>query len=83
MAVTDQQLRDQWFNPGDILSLLLLIGGDIVQKAIAQLVGHEVRLPGSSIQLSLTPVAFSFGWVRLQFFEHSCRFWRNEIDAIH
>ena len=67
MANTDQQLRYQWANPGDILSLLLLIGGDIVQKAIAQLVGYEVRVPGSSTRLSITPVAFSFGWVAYSF----------------
>ena len=67
MANDDQQLQNQWANPSDILSLLLLIGGDIVQKAIAQLVGHEVRVPGSSTRLSVTPVAFSFGWVAYSF----------------
>ncbi|KAL8831330.1 MAG: hypothetical protein Q9191_000917 [Dirinaria sp. TL-2023a] len=67
MSNIDQQLRHQWADPGDILSLLLLIGGDIVQKAIAQLVGCEVRVPGSSTRLSITPVAFSFGWVAYSF----------------
>ena len=67
MVDTEQQLRYQWTNPSDILSLLLLIGGDIVQKAIAQLVGYEVRVPGSSTRLSITPVAFSFGWVVYSF----------------
>jgi hypothetical protein len=42
----------QWRNPGDILSILLLLGPDVVQRAIAQLAGRSV-----------TPVAFSFGWV--------------------
>ncbi|KAI0411710.1 hypothetical protein F5X98DRAFT_380475 [Xylaria grammica] len=37
MDSTAGELRHQWANPSDILSLLLLIGGDIVQKAIAQL----------------------------------------------
>ncbi|RYO97401.1 hypothetical protein DL765_011245 [Monosporascus sp. GIB2] len=46
MGSTAEELQSQWANPGDILSLLLLIGGDIVQKAIAQLVGYKVRLPG-------------------------------------
>lgn len=50
-------LRQQYRNPAETLSVLLLIGGDIVQKAIAQLVG------GSRI----TPVAFSFGWVSYAF----------------
>ncbi|RYP82884.1 hypothetical protein DL770_005491 [Monosporascus sp. CRB-9-2] len=46
MGSTAEELQSQWANPGDILTLLLLIGGDIVQKAIAQLVGYKVRLPG-------------------------------------
>ena len=37
-TMTENTFKSQWSNPGDILSLLLLIGGDIVQKAIAQLV---------------------------------------------
>jgi hypothetical protein len=32
-------LRSQRQNPGDILALLLLAGGDIVQKAVAQFYG--------------------------------------------
>jgi hypothetical protein len=38
-------------NPGDVFSVLLLLGGDIVARAIAQLVGPR----------GFTPVAFSFG----------------------
>ncbi|KAK5636034.1 hypothetical protein RRF57_011746 [Xylaria bambusicola] len=37
MNSTIGELRGQWSNPSDILSLLF-IGGDMVQKAIAQLV---------------------------------------------
>ncbi|KAM3416610.1 hypothetical protein BST61_g8201 [Cercospora zeina] len=48
-------LRGQWSNPTDIFTILLIIGGDIVQKAIGQLVAGPVRY--------LTPVSFSFGWV--------------------
>lgn len=40
------ELRQQWANPGDILRLLLLIGGDVIWKAIAQLVGYQVQIPG-------------------------------------
>lgn len=50
------ELRSQWMNPNDILSVLLIIGGDIVQKALAQLAGHRI-----------VPVAFSFGWVAYAF----------------
>ncbi|KAF3903898.1 hypothetical protein ABW20_dc0109279 [Dactylellina cionopaga] len=66
---------NQWSNPSDILSLLLLIGGEIVQKAIAQLVG--LRMPhrrflhnetdDNDYFFTLTPVAFSFGWVAYAF----------------
>ena len=49
-------LKGQWQNPGDILSLLLLVGPDVVQKALAQLTGTVVA-----------PVAFSFGWVAYAF----------------
>ncbi|OQE47580.1 hypothetical protein PENCOP_c001G03044 [Penicillium coprophilum] len=42
----------QWKTPSDIFSVLLLLGGDIVSRALAQLAGSR-----------LTPVAFSFGWV--------------------
>ncbi|CAM6018637.1 unnamed protein product [Sphagnum balticum] len=53
---TDSLLSSQWQNPADILSVLLIIGGDVIQKAIAQLSGDF-----------LVPVAFSFGWVAYSF----------------
>ncbi|OAX42774.1 hypothetical protein K503DRAFT_661649, partial [Rhizopogon vinicolor AM-OR11-026] len=49
----------QWQNPRDILSILTIIGGDVVQRAIAQLAG--------SGPFYFTPVAFSFGWVAYSF----------------
>ena len=58
-------LRTQFSNPSDILSLLLIVGGDIVQKALAQFVG--VRPFRWAPDISLTPVAFSFGWVAYAF----------------
>ena len=54
----NSEVKSQWQNPGDILSLLLLIGGDVIQRAIAQLAGDDT-LP--------TPVVFSFGWVAYAF----------------
>ncbi|KAF2793874.1 hypothetical protein K505DRAFT_349649 [Melanomma pulvis-pyrius CBS 109.77] len=53
---TVSQLRSQWSNPTDVLSVLLIIGGDIVQKALAQTAGGII-----------TPVCFSFGWVAYSF----------------
>ncbi|KAG8156853.1 hypothetical protein KVR01_013266 [Diaporthe batatas] len=68
MSTTEADLREQWGNPRDILSLLLLLGGDIVQKAIAQLVGYEARPLGQrGPAISIAPVAFSFGWVAYGF----------------
>jgi hypothetical protein len=49
---TGEQLRAQWSNPSDVLSVLLIIGGDIVRTALAQTSGGK-----------FTPVCFSFGWV--------------------
>jgi hypothetical protein len=60
-------LRAQWQHPGDILSLLLLVGGDVVQKALAQLVGVSFRPFARGPNIYVTPVAFSFGWVAYAF----------------
>ncbi|OOF92524.1 hypothetical protein ASPCADRAFT_55192 [Aspergillus carbonarius ITEM 5010] len=65
MVSVTSELRSQWTNPGDVMSLLMLVGGDIVQKALAQLVG--VRLPLLPGGVYATPVAFSFGWVAYAF----------------
>ncbi|KAI2742526.1 hypothetical protein DTO013E5_3546 [Penicillium roqueforti] len=42
----------QGVHPSDVFSVLLILGGDIVARALAQLAGS-----------GLTPVTFSFGWV--------------------
>ncbi|GKZ83522.1 hypothetical protein AnigIFM56816_008617 [Aspergillus niger] len=42
----------QWTQPSDVFSVLLILGGDVVGRALAQVAGSPV-----------TPVAFSFGWV--------------------
>lgn len=47
------RLKAQWENPAEIVSLLLIIAGEIVGAALEQLSGP-----------SITPVVFSFGWVR-------------------
>lgn len=53
---TSHRLASQWRNPNDVLTILMIIGGDIVQKALAQLSGGN-----------WAPVAFSFGWVSYSF----------------
>ena len=63
MHTPQEELQEQWANPSDILSLLLLVGGDVVQKAIAQMVGPQIRQYRSPWNASIAPVAFSFGWV--------------------
>lgn len=64
---TENQFGIQWQNPSDILSLLLLIGGDVVQRAIAQLFGVYIQPFRNGPRLYLTPIAFSFGWVGYAF----------------
>lgn len=49
-TMTVDQLRSQWILPGDVFSVLLILGGDVVARALAQLAGS-----------GLAPVAFSFG----------------------
>lgn len=66
-GVAWDRIVSQWSNPGDIFSLLLLVGGDVVQKAIARLVGLRIPIPWSGGTLIITPVAFSFGWVSCAF----------------
>ncbi|KAI1160127.1 hypothetical protein F5B18DRAFT_541723 [Nemania serpens] len=61
------ELRKQLTNPKDILSLLLLIGGDVVQRAIAQMFGVCIQPLSHGPKIYLTPVAFSFGWVGYAF----------------
>lgn len=49
---TAESQRQQWTAPGDIFSVLLILGGDVVQLALANLAGGY-----------LTPLTFSFGSV--------------------
>jgi hypothetical protein len=49
-------LRTQWVQPSNVLVVVMIIGGDAVQGALAQLSGGF-----------FTPVAFSFGWVAYSF----------------
>lgn len=53
---TPEIFLEQMENPSEVFSVLLIIGGDIIQKAIAQLAGGKVTL-----------VSFSFGWVAYAF----------------
>lgn len=49
---TAKELAVQWINPSDVLTVLMIIGGDVVRTALAQASGTL-----------FTPVCFSFGWV--------------------
>lgn len=56
MSSTVLELSAQWASPSDISTVLMVIGGDVVQKALAQATGKW-----------LSPVCFSFGWVSYTF----------------
>jgi hypothetical protein len=47
---TSVEFWTQWKNPSDVFSVLLILGGDVVGRALAQVAGSPV-----------SPVAFSFG----------------------
>jgi hypothetical protein len=49
-SVPSSEFYQQWRHPSDVFSVLLILGGDVVGRALAQLAGSPV-----------TPVAFSFG----------------------
>jgi hypothetical protein len=72
-------LNHQWANPSDILSLLLIVGGDIVQKAIAQLHGLSSSPFLYGRRVGFTPVAFSFGWVAFVFSSLTCAVGENRL----
>ncbi|PQE23362.1 hypothetical protein CJF32_00009419 [Rutstroemia sp. NJR-2017a WRK4] len=46
------QFLTQWTNPSEVFPILLILGGDVILLALACLTGR-----------TLTPIAFSFGWV--------------------
>lgn len=48
-------LLEQWSNPSDIYTILMIIGGEIVHAALAQLCAGPIQY--------LTPASFSFGCV--------------------
>lgn len=50
------EIASQWRNPSDVTTILMVIGGDVIQKALAQTTGCWY-----------TPVCFSFGWVAYSF----------------
>ncbi|PNP40948.1 hypothetical protein TGAMA5MH_06814 [Trichoderma gamsii] len=52
---SSEEFADQWIRPNDIFSVLLILGGDVIQLACAAMAG------GTSIPPN--PVTFSFGWV--------------------
>ncbi|KIW88485.1 uncharacterized protein Z519_11054 [Cladophialophora bantiana CBS 173.52] len=59
-------LLTQWRSPREVLTVLLLLGPEVVQTAIAQLSGRTV-----------TPVPFSFGWVT-----YSCSMLLSAIEGL-
>lgn len=50
MSYTSDALRGQWSKPSDAFSVLLILGGDVIGRALAQLTGS-----------GFAPVTFSFG----------------------
>ncbi|KAL7941061.1 hypothetical protein V8C42DRAFT_200785 [Trichoderma barbatum] len=51
-GTASEEFNNQWTTPSDVFSVLLILGGDVIGRALAQLAGSR-----------LTFVTFSFGWV--------------------
>jgi hypothetical protein len=49
-GLPSDEFSEQWTHPGDVFSVLLILGGDVVGRALAQVAGA-----------GFTPVTFSFG----------------------
>ncbi|CEJ90866.1 hypothetical protein VHEMI06619 [[Torrubiella] hemipterigena] len=62
------EFYSQLVNPGDVFSVLLLLGGDVVAVALAQLAGS-----------GLAPVTFSFGWVGYSVYALMAAFSQNRL----
>jgi hypothetical protein len=54
LTTSAEAFHNQWILPSDIFSVLLILGGDVINRSLAQLAGTP-----------LTPVAFSFGMLKL------------------
>ena len=48
------EVSEQWAHPGDVFSVLLILGGDIVARALAQLSGRKIGLPSFSFGKTTT-----------------------------
>ncbi|PMD51523.1 uncharacterized protein K444DRAFT_669303 [Hyaloscypha bicolor E] len=59
---TDNDFVKQFRNPKGIVAVLLLVGADVVQRAIAQSASRSEAHDVWSLSW-LTPAVFSFGWV--------------------
>ena len=59
IAQITSEFAAQWSNPVNVLAVLQIIGGNIIQKALAQLSGSSSSY--------FVPVAFSFGSVSYSF----------------
>ncbi|KAG5980456.1 hypothetical protein E4U54_006784 [Claviceps lovelessii] len=51
-TAASEQFITQWNNPSDVFSVLLILGGDVIGRALAQVAGTTVPF-----------LPFSFGWV--------------------
>ncbi|KAL8797881.1 MAG: hypothetical protein Q9195_000233 [Heterodermia aff. obscurata] len=66
LAQSESQLRSQWHSPSDILSLLLILGPEVVQRALAQLSGTSgLAVITLQISIAVIPLALFSEWATL------------------
>jgi hypothetical protein len=47
-GIPSSEFSEQWKHPGDVFSVLLILGGDVVGRALAQFAGGWLRPPSFS-----------------------------------
>lgn len=80
-AASDNEFRQQWIPPTNVLSVLLIRGGDVVNKVVAQAAAITCALSGDWSNLFIT-----FGGTLLALVTGSLPEWKNEkwpVDTAH
>jgi hypothetical protein len=54
-SVPSTELHQQWIQPGDVFSLLLILGGEVVARSLAQTTGRRIGPPSFSFGASNPP----------------------------
>ena len=60
-GIPSGEFSEQWKHPGDVFSVLLILGGDVVGRALAQFAGGWLRPPSFSFGEFSASTTYSLG----------------------